>query len=410
MYRPSTGQWLVHNQPTVQFGDAGDRPVPADYNRDGVVDVAVYRPSTGMWFVRNQFAVQFGDPADIPVPADYNGDGRADIAVYRPSTGTWYVRNLLAVQFGDAGRHSRAGRLQRRRHHRPRGVSTVNGRMVRPQPARRAVRRSRRRARSRRLRRRRKDGPGGVPALDDDVDGAQSVQRVVRKRLTTSSCRLTTTVTGQRIWPSIARPRAHGTSETSSRCDSATAGDEPLVRRPGTFYKDGIRAAIARAGSEPFDSLHSPLQTRPFVVYLSLPAHLTRVLPLSTNSFARRISVCALVAGALGLHVPSSTRLTRSSRTTHYRPRRRSAAARRVCRTYPRQGTSITTRSRFPARSTCGLIWQSPTRWTARLTLYNADGQPSLVARRLRRRRRRTARPDACRGRVLHPRQRVPPR
>ena len=27
---------------------------------------------------------------------------------------------------------------------------------------------------------------------------------------------------------------------------------------------------------------------------------------MSTNSFARRISVCALVAGALGLHVPSS--------------------------------------------------------------------------------------------------------
>ena len=27
--------------------------------------IAVYRPSTGQWFVRNQFTVQFGDPGDI---------------------------------------------------------------------------------------------------------------------------------------------------------------------------------------------------------------------------------------------------------------------------------------------------------------------------------------------------------
>ena len=103
LYRPSSGEWLVHNRPTTQYGDAGDRPVPADYNRDGVVDVAVYRPSTGMWFVRKQFSVQFGDPNDVPIPGDYNGDGAADVAVYRPSTGTWFVRNQFAVQFGDPG-------------------------------------------------------------------------------------------------------------------------------------------------------------------------------------------------------------------------------------------------------------------------------------------------------------------
>ena len=92
--------------------------------------------------IRNlRLAVQFGDAGDIPVPGDYNGDGITDLAVYRPSTGAWYVRNLLAG----------------------------------------AVRQSRRCPRSRRLRRRRPDGPRGVPALDDDVDGAQPVQRVVRK-------------------------------------------------------------------------------------------------------------------------------------------------------------------------------------------------------------------------------------
>ena len=76
--------------------------MPADYNGDGRMDLAVYRPSTRTWYVRNQFAVQFGDTNDVPVPGDYNGDGLTDIAVYRPSTGTWYVRNVLTVQFGDS--------------------------------------------------------------------------------------------------------------------------------------------------------------------------------------------------------------------------------------------------------------------------------------------------------------------
>ena len=128
------------NRPAVQFGDAGDCPVPADYNRDGLVDIAVYRPSTGMWFVRNQFAVQFGDPSDIPVPADYNGDGVVYIAVYRPSTGTWDVCNLLAVQFGDAGD------IPVPADYNGDGITDLAvyrpsaGNVVRPQPARGAVR------------------------------------------------------------------------------------------------------------------------------------------------------------------------------------------------------------------------------------------------------------------------------
>ena len=103
VYWRATGHWLVNRNFAVQFGDGDDQPVPADYDRNGVVDIAVYRPSTGMWYVRDQFGVQFGDPGDVPIPGDYDGDGRADIAVYRPSTGTWFVRNRFAVQFGDPG-------------------------------------------------------------------------------------------------------------------------------------------------------------------------------------------------------------------------------------------------------------------------------------------------------------------
>jgi glucose/arabinose dehydrogenase len=103
VYRPATGTWRVHNQFEIQFGDAGDIPVPGDYNGDGTTDLAVYRPSTRIWYIRNLMAVQFGDVGDIPVPGDYDGDGFTDIAVYRPTTGFWFVRNQFAVQFGDRG-------------------------------------------------------------------------------------------------------------------------------------------------------------------------------------------------------------------------------------------------------------------------------------------------------------------
>jgi uncharacterized delta-60 repeat protein len=93
------GNWFVMRSGSLstvhyQFGLAGDKPVVGDFDGDLRTDYGVYRPSEGTWYIQRTHegfsAVRWGLADDLPVPADYNGDGKTDIAVYRPSEGMWY--------------------------------------------------------------------------------------------------------------------------------------------------------------------------------------------------------------------------------------------------------------------------------------------------------------------------------
>jgi FG-GAP-like repeat len=125
IWRPSTGLWAIlcsSGRAAIYqtWGLAGDIPVPADYDGDGRADFAVFRPSTGIWYIFMQagytsrqsipegttpfvLTAAFGDSTSVPVPADYDGDGIADIATWTPGTSMWSVRNGFSIMVGQPG-------------------------------------------------------------------------------------------------------------------------------------------------------------------------------------------------------------------------------------------------------------------------------------------------------------------
>jgi hypothetical protein len=141
VFRPSTGTWWIlrssnGSSTSIPFGISTDRPVQGDYDGDAKTDVAVYRD--GFWYIQRSSdgAVQianFGIASDKPVSGDFDGDGKFDLAIYR--SGTWWILRSLtgtanAVPVGNWNRHSGTGRLRRRWNDRPRGLQTIDRRLV----------------------------------------------------------------------------------------------------------------------------------------------------------------------------------------------------------------------------------------------------------------------------------------
>ena len=105
VWRPANGGWYVRDSGSAgtagfYYGAQGDKPVPADFDGDGLYDFCLFRVNAadqGEWYIQTNApggpssGAVWGIRGDIPVPADYDGDGRADIAVYRPSNKTFYI-------------------------------------------------------------------------------------------------------------------------------------------------------------------------------------------------------------------------------------------------------------------------------------------------------------------------------
>jgi hypothetical protein len=92
-------------------GTSEDVPVPADFDADGITDMALFRDAGQVWTVYPSGSVgpgiyanpgitgegqpfasrQWGLPGDIAVPQDFDGDLKADLTVFRPAEGNWYV-------------------------------------------------------------------------------------------------------------------------------------------------------------------------------------------------------------------------------------------------------------------------------------------------------------------------------
>jgi hypothetical protein len=97
---PNGMRWLIHTSGpgadlNIVFGTVDDFPVPADYDGDGLCDLAGWNSTTGQFKVLTSSSgfvttvtYSLGNTASDPsIVGDYDGDGLADPAVYSASTG-----------------------------------------------------------------------------------------------------------------------------------------------------------------------------------------------------------------------------------------------------------------------------------------------------------------------------------
>lgn len=129
LYRPTAwnqadlgqSQWIVANLDgkvikSYVFGAKKGIPLAADFNGDGVAEVAVF--IDGQWYIdlngdgvwdEGDLWARLGQATDQPVVGDWNGDGKADIGIFGPS----WLGDAQAIA-AEPGMPSKANRTEGR--------------------------------------------------------------------------------------------------------------------------------------------------------------------------------------------------------------------------------------------------------------------------------------------------------
>ncbi|MCC6933378.1 MAG: VCBS repeat-containing protein [Deltaproteobacteria bacterium] len=106
LFNRRSNKWTVYGSrmgmKTFSFGQFGDQPFPVDFDNDSCAEVAVYRHPGNYYVIaeKNKFAgrlrtaskKQWGLSGDRPFVASIDGDGRSEYAVYRSVDNRVYLK------------------------------------------------------------------------------------------------------------------------------------------------------------------------------------------------------------------------------------------------------------------------------------------------------------------------------
>jgi hypothetical protein len=100
LFRPSDGSWnfietSTGNTRRRYWGASGDIPLVTSIYGTGNLGFGVFRPADRVWYFQPSFGseayLNWGLSDDKPVPAQFGGGGATNFSVYRPSSGEWFI-------------------------------------------------------------------------------------------------------------------------------------------------------------------------------------------------------------------------------------------------------------------------------------------------------------------------------